>query len=340
VHPLIAARGAVQTRDYIDNDKSAFKDGVFRDDFEAWLKEFNDGKNDGIAAWDLDRVFRRTDNLERVIKAYCDAYLKQKRPKPVLWLPSMTLDLTDPDGQTIARMLVAVANQSSAKTVKRVTGVIFATHSLGLARTAADQIRTLTKPAGGTSKIRPYEENQDLVTLLGQLSFDSRPEMGFSKVLLVEGKTELRTLMQFLRLYEKEHEVLMVPLHGGDMIRGDSGQELTDLLRISNDVHYVIDSERLTSGAALESERQAFVDLCQRLNIPGLVLDRRALENYFTDRAVKRAFGPSAQALGPHDKLVKSSGAVWRKTDNWRAAFEMQRSELDSTDLGTFLDAL
>ncbi|MFD5847471.1 ATP-dependent nuclease [Streptomyces chartreusis] len=219
-------------------------------------------------------------------------------------------------------------------------GVVFATHSLGLARTAADQIYTLAKPAGGTSKIRPYEENQDLVTLLGQLSFDSRPEMGFSKVLLVEGKTELRTLMQFLRLYGKEHEVLMVPLHGGDMIRGDSGQELTDLLRISNDVHYVIDSERLTSGAALEPERQAFVQLCQQLNIPGLVLDRRALENYFTDRAVKRAFGPSAQALGPHDKLAKSSGAVWRKTDNWRAAFEMRKTDLDGTDLGRFLDGL
>ncbi|MEV8545633.1 recombinase family protein [Streptomyces sp. NPDC051572] len=121
VHPLIASRDAVLTRDYTDNDKSAYKPEVFRDDFEAWLTDFIDDKNDGIAAWDLDRVFRQNTDLERVIKAYCDSYLKQKRPKPVLWLPSMTLDLTDPDGQTIARMLVAVANQSSAKTVKRVT---------------------------------------------------------------------------------------------------------------------------------------------------------------------------------------------------------------------------
>jgi site-specific DNA recombinase len=121
VHPLIASRDAVLTRDYTDNDKSAYKPDVFRDDFEAWLQDFIDDKTDGIAAWDLDRVFRQNTDLERVIKEYCDAYLKQKRPKPVLWLPSMTLDLTDPNGQTIARMLVAVANQSSAKTVKRVT---------------------------------------------------------------------------------------------------------------------------------------------------------------------------------------------------------------------------
>lgn len=121
VHPLISLREAVFARDYIDNDKSAFKPEVFRDAFEAWLQDFIDDKNDGIAGWDLDRIFRQNTDLERVIKAYCDAYFKRKRPKPVLWLSSMTLDLTDPDGQTVARMLVAVANQSSAKTVKRVT---------------------------------------------------------------------------------------------------------------------------------------------------------------------------------------------------------------------------
>ncbi|EKX63106.1 resolvase, N-terminal domain protein [Streptomyces ipomoeae 91-03] len=121
VHPLITSRDAVKARDYIDNDKSAFKPEVFRDDFEAWLQDFIDGKNDGIAAWDLDRIFRQNGDLERVIKAYCHAYYKEGRPKPVLWLPSMTIDLTDPDAQVIARVLVAVANQSSAKTVKRVT---------------------------------------------------------------------------------------------------------------------------------------------------------------------------------------------------------------------------
>lgn len=216
-------------------------------------------------------------------------------------------------------------------------GVIFATHSLGLARTAGDQIYTLTKPSGGTSVLRSYEDNQDLVTLLGQLSFDNRPEMGFSKVLLVEGKTELRALMQFLRLYGKEHEVLMLPLHGGDLIRPDSEPELTDLLRIGGSMHYIIDSEREVAGAALESSRQGFVDLCERLGVPGLVLERRALENYFTDDAVKRAMGSAAQGLGPYDKLARTPGASWRKTDNWRVASEMRKEDLEDTDLGIFL---
>ncbi len=217
-------------------------------------------------------------------------------------------------------------------------GVVFATHSLGLARTAADNVYTLTKPRGGTSTLRPYGADRELVTLLGQLSFDRRPDLGFSKVLLVEGKSELRALAQFLRFYNKEHEVLMLPLHGGEMIRGDVQNELSDLLRIGGDVHYLIDSERSAEDEALGKNRQGFVDLCAQLGVPGHVLERRALENYFTDAAVKQAFGDSASALGPYDK--KSAGQNWPKTNNWRAALAMSKADLDGTDLGDFLERL
>ena len=217
-------------------------------------------------------------------------------------------------------------------------GVIFATHSMGLARTVADTIYTLTKPVGGTSTLRPYGDDRELVTLLGQLSFDRRPDLGFSKVLLVEGKSELRALAQFLRFYGKEHEILMLPLHGSEMIRGDVQSELSELLRIGGDVHYLIDSERSVAGASLGKQRQGFVDLCKELGINGHILECRALENYFPDAAVKRAFGPSASALGPYDK--KGAGQNWPKTNNWRAALEMSKSDLDGTDLGQFLETL
>src|SRR5262249_9844386 len=215
-------------------------------------------------------------------------------------------------------------------------GVLFATHSMGLARTAADTIYTLTKPVGGASTMRPYGADRELVTLLGQLSFDRRPDLGFSKVLLVEGKSELRALAQFLRFYRKEHEVLMLPLHGDEMIRGDVQNELSDLLRIGGNVQYLIDSERGAAGGPLGENRQALVDLCQKLGINGHVLDRRALENYFTDAAVKRAFGSSASVLGSFDK--KGTSQNWPKTNNWRAALEMSKSDIDGTDRGQFLE--
>lgn len=186
--------------------------------------------------------------------------------------------------------------------------------------------------------MRPYEADRELVTLLGQLSFDRRPDLGFSKVLLVEGKTELRALMQFLRRNGKEHEVLMLPLHGDDMISGDVQQDLSELLRIGGNVKYLIDSERSAEGKRLRRKRQDFVELCTELNIGGLVLKRRALENYFTETAVKRAFGESAVALGPFDK--KGAGQNWPKANNWRAAAEISRDDLDDTDLGRFLESL
>lgn len=121
VYPLIKRNGGTPTREYIDNDKSAFKVGVVRDEgFEPWLQDFIDNKTDGVAAFDLDRLWRQPMDLERVIRAYCHAYFMEGRPKPVLWLPSMSIDLTDEDGQFIARTLCNVANQASGKTVKRV----------------------------------------------------------------------------------------------------------------------------------------------------------------------------------------------------------------------------
>ncbi|MBA3503142.1 MAG: hypothetical protein H0T65_22470 [Deltaproteobacteria bacterium] len=64
------------------------------------------------------------------------------------------------------------------------------------------------------------------------------------------------------------------------------------------------------------------------------VLDRRALENYFTDAAVK-AVDPTGAALGPFDKPNKRA-----KDLNGSIALHMSRQDLESTDLGQFLASL
>jgi hypothetical protein len=127
-------------------------------------------------------------------------------------------------------------------------------------------------------------------------------------------------------------------LHGHDMIRGDVEQELVELLRVGGDVKYLIDSERSSADEPLEGQRQQFVDLCAKLGIPGHVLEKRALENYFTDEAIRRAFGDSSRVLGPYEK--KGVNQRWPKTSNWRVAGEMSRDDLDLTDLGRFLGNL
>ena len=99
------------------------------------------------------------------------------------------------------------------------------------------------------------------------------------------------------------------------------------------------ESERKDPEAPLAPNRQAFLDMCQELGINCHVLDRRALENYLSDVAIKTIKGTSYQSLGPYDKL-ENTPYSWGKQENWRIAREMSREELDQTDLGQFLNSL
>lgn len=119
VHPAIEQRGGKPTRDYVDNNKSAFDPGVYRDDFEQWLQDFEANRTDGIAAYDVDRVFRQPMDLERTIKAYVVA-AKKGRPT-VFWVKDGSFDLTSTDGQAMIRVLVTFSNKSSGDTARRTT---------------------------------------------------------------------------------------------------------------------------------------------------------------------------------------------------------------------------
>jgi hypothetical protein len=58
-----------------------------------------------------------------------------------------------------------------------------------------------------------------------------------------------------------------------------------------------------------------------------------------TDRAVKTIMGVKYRALSPYESL-KNTNPCWSKSDNWRIARMMRMDDLDSTDLGPFLDSL
>ena len=86
-------------------------------------------------------------------------------------------------------------------------------------------------------------------------------------------------------------------------------------------------------------DRAAFQAECAQARISCVVLQYRALENYWTDRAVKAAKGSSFNALGPYEKL-KDAATPWAKSDNWRIACEMTIEDLADTDLRHFLESL
>ncbi len=218
-------------------------------------------------------------------------------------------------------------------------GLMFATHSLGLARAASDLIYSVVRKEQGRSQLRVLEEMPRLAEFVGELGFGGYREIGFKKLLLVEGVTEIKAIQQLLRLYGREHEVAMIHLGGAATINSRSEAELLELTRISDEVYALIDSERKSSNESLSEERESFIATCNAVGIPVHVLERRALENYFSDRAVKEAFGDSHVGLQPYEAL-KEVGHPWAKRDNWRPAQSMTKAELAQTDLGNFLAAL
>ncbi len=115
---IIELRGATPTEPYEDPDISAYQPKVTRPDFERWLTDFKEGRTDGIAGWDLDRIVRKPSDLERMIEAYDEAAAQGRRTAFITVQGS--IDISTPDGRTMARVLVAFANKASMDTARRV----------------------------------------------------------------------------------------------------------------------------------------------------------------------------------------------------------------------------
>ena len=64
--------------------------------------------------------------------------------------------------------------------------------------------------------------------------------------------------------------------------------------------------------------------------------ERRATENYLSDRAIKAVKGDKYRALDHYEKL-DSVEPAWGKNENWMIADEMHFDDIKDTDLGAFL---
>ena len=218
-------------------------------------------------------------------------------------------------------------------------GILFATHNLGLARAVSDRIYSVKRSKGTSGReVRDFTGTTDLAAFLGELGFNAYQDLGFRTILLVEGPTELTTVQQLLRLYKKEHEVVMLHLGGGTSINANCGAQLAEIKRISPQIFALVDSDRSSAGGDPPGRIRAFGEECVKAGINIHVLDRGATENYFPEHAIK-TLGNQYRALGPYEKL-KDVNQGWGKSQNWRIARHMRKTDLDGTDLGAFLEGL
>jgi energy-coupling factor transporter ATP-binding protein EcfA2 len=215
-------------------------------------------------------------------------------------------------------------------------GIIFCTHVVGLARSSASTIYSIQQHGQGDSEVRAFEQTGNLAEFLGELSYGTYQDLGYRKVLLVEGSTEVLAFQQILRKYRMDHQVVLLHLGGSGIIKANSTEALAEIKRLSSDVAAIVDSEKNSVEEELAPERTAFKEDCESLGFKCHILERRALENYFPQRVVKHVLGEKYDELQPFEKL-SASKMPWAKNDHWKLAREMTREELEESDLGVFL---
>lgn len=218
-------------------------------------------------------------------------------------------------------------------------GVIFTTHSIGLARQIADRVYAVYREHGRDgSAVREFGKVKHYAEFLGSLGVAGLQDIGWNKILLVEGVTDVRVFQQFLRLYDKDREVVVIPMGGDGLSTGNAQAELAEIKRLCPSVYAIVDSEKSAQDQQPEKRRRDFKEICDELDIQCCVTERRATENYFTQRAINQVFPDKYEELPPYSSPNKPH--FWGKTDNWRVAKAMTREELDGTDIGTFLSAM
>jgi site-specific DNA recombinase len=99
---------------YADENLSAYKRSVDRPAWEELLADLEAGAIQGVACYDVDRIARQPRQLERLIDLY------ESKRRLVFATVAGEIDLSTADGRFLARLLVNVANKSSADTARRV----------------------------------------------------------------------------------------------------------------------------------------------------------------------------------------------------------------------------
>ncbi|MFA6013643.1 MAG: AAA family ATPase [Gallionellaceae bacterium] len=215
---------------------------------------------------------------------------------------------------------------------------LMATHSIGLARSVSEHIYSFQR-SNNHVLVSPFEKTFGYSEFLGEMSFSSYREMGFDKLLLVEGTTDVKTIQQFLRKQNKDHRIVVLPLGGDSLSTGNAEHELAELKRLSTNIAVLVDSEKTIQNGAPAKKRQDFFEVCIKLGFKVHMTERRATENYLTDAAVKEVIGDKYRALNTFERL-EDAPLGWKKAENWRIANSMSWEDIAETDVGKFIESL
>lgn len=103
----------------IVDEASAWRKRGARPGFNQLIRAITEHTVDGIIVWDIDRMFRRNDELEDMLNAL-DAAEAAGHNVEVVSSGSGVIDLASSNGRVVARIMVALAGKASDDTSRRI----------------------------------------------------------------------------------------------------------------------------------------------------------------------------------------------------------------------------
>ena len=220
-------------------------------------------------------------------------------------------------------------------------GLAATSHSVGLARSVADRVLTITRERDGARRCLPFGEHrtESLIQSIAELGYSQYAELGGNNLLLVEGRKDIKAFREILRKFKLDQHFIIWSLNGSEWLRMPKEKiedELAELKRLNPaSISVIFDSERTNTSASFNPAFQQFYDVCVELSFNVFPTDRHSTENYITQAALDKAI-PGAIALEPFEPFG-SRNPKWDKTKNWLAFREMSREDLIGTGLNDFL---
>lgn len=200
------------------------------------------------------------------------------------------------------------------------------------------------------AKSRHYQttlRRVDQLTLLeGMDILNASPETVLQSdvIIYVEGPWDIGVLKEFLAKFPELTYTVSTVMHLGGGAMGNSNVDPV-ALKMHNPLSFVlIDSERKKPNGPADPAHQDFLNRCHAAHLSCTMLERAAMENYFTPRALRAVFGDKIPAsFETHAfKSLAAQGLRWYdKIMNAKVARKMTRAEIEQyPDLAAFFKTL
>ena len=220
-------------------------------------------------------------------------------------------------------------------------GLIATSHSVGLARSVADQVLMMTKEPTGKRRLEPFGQHfkTTIAQSISEMGYSQFAELGAEHLLLVEGRTDIKAFREILRKFDLDQHFLIWSLNGSDWLKSPPESiedELNELKRLeAKSISVIFDSEKGSSVVDMAEVFRPFYELCLRLGFNAFPTDRHSTENYVTQSALDKVC-PGMKAIAPFEDF-RSANPKWSKSKNWLLFREMTASDFDGTKLGEFV---